>query len=384
MNSFKKVIIQFIFMFFLLLIPFSVEAATIFLDEINLSDYGTAAGVYHDGIGNVLVVDDSNELWVINPLTSEYSKYFVGGLNLADLTITPDGKVWWTDNAINFGSLDLSTNQVQQSSIDTSQFTDPPQPLNIGPITQLSSSIWLASWAVTNYGLFRVEGTNICLFKFPGGLYASDIIGSEGLIWGIDWYHDRLFKFNPGSNSLIFFETNRYFGQLSNLQVEGDLIWWEEDIVNGRVVSFDTSTETMISYSLPSGSHPRNLIIDDGIIWFSDVVGGFGKLDPGIAVGEIESISKINAGVITPTCSTLSFSSYSSPPVTGAFDWGKQESALTSPQVGLDFYSLPTGSESYGVGVANNSVWVSDRGRQKLIRMQLDVDYKIFLPLLTK
>jgi len=383
----KKALIIIILLFFLLLIPLSVHAATITLDEVSLSpkiNGYNASGVYIAPDENIFVVDDLNELWKIEPVSGAYSKFLIGGYNLADIVITPEGNLWWSDNAMNFGFLDMKTNQIHFASIDTSQFTEPPQPLNIGPITYYDSTVWLASWAVTNYGLFGVTGTDICLYEFPVGLFAADLIELGGIIWGIDWDHESLFRFDPVSHDLKFIEYEGNIGQYSNMQSDENFIWWIEDAVDGKIFRFDIITESLVSFSLPSGSHPRNIFIKGGIIWYTDTTGGFGRLDPDLSIADTMELSKVNAEIRTHVCKTVDFFNYPIPPSIGIFDWGEVDSTVTSPQVGLEYYSLPSESEPFGVGISSNNVWVSDRGRQKLIKMQLEVDYKIFLPLLTK
>jgi len=392
MGLIKKSIIKVVLIACFLVIPLSVNAEPITLDETNLtSGVGDeVSGIYVEENGNIFVVDDNKLLWVIDPSTGAFSRFTLGVSNLADIAITPEGIVWWTDNAISFGYLDLSNNQVKTASINTSSFYPvSPPPLMIGPVTYFNSTTWIANWKGTGYGLFSVSGENICLYKFPAdeypnGLRAADLTVSGNYITGIDWSNDSFFKYNPSTNRILYYGPNQTIGAQANIKTDGNYVWWAEDEDNGRLFRYD-DVYGMYSFSLSEGIHPRNIAIQNGDVWFSDIYGGFGRLDTEINSGESEIMNNEPSELLAdPTCTTFTYSTKTITPATGTFSWSDLASTLTTPETGLDYYSLPSGSITYGIGIADNKVWVSDRGRQKLIRMQLEVDHNIFLPLLLK
>ncbi|PKO06777.1 MAG: hypothetical protein CVU41_05440 [Chloroflexi bacterium HGW-Chloroflexi-3] len=374
-----KAIIISLLLFSTFLITFPAAAEVFQIQETSLYEFGHVGSIHISPEGKLLVVDDENELWVINPQTGSYLDYISFGYeNLADITFASGQQLWWTNNVRGFGNFDLNTDQMQDWSVDLTNF---PLDLQLGTIASFQNYIWLPTWYGETYGLFQFNpiSSEICLYHFTGGLYAADIAVMNDQIWILDWRDktlDSLFAFNPIDGNLIKYALSRNIGELAFLFVDGNELWWAEDKMDGAVVRFvpGSSEMNMTVYSLPTGTHPRNLYVDQGIVWYSDIKGTVGQLDPEKAPGLSTTISGINLGNLdSDPCIVLDdWGAYSlTPEPEGIFSWQINDIEMNLIKPGLHVFNLPENSAAYGIAVSNNYAWISDAGRQKLIRFAL-------------
>jgi len=374
-----KAIIILLFFIFYLFISIPVIADTFQIDETSLNESGHAGSIHLSPEGKVLVVDDDNELWVINPQSGSYLDYISFGYdNLADITFASENVLWWTNNVRGFGSFDLDTNLMKDWSVDSTNF---PLDLQLGPVTSFQNMIWLPTWYAETYGIFRFNpfSSQICLYTFPGGLYAADIAVMNEQLWILDWRNktsDLLFSFNPVDGNLVRYSLSRDIGELAFLIVNGNELWWAEDILDGAVVRFipGSSEMNLTVYSLPTGTHPRNLFVDQGLIWYSDIKGTVGQLDPEQVIGSSYAISGNNLGNLNAgSCVVLhDWGAYPlTPEPEGIFSWQNNNIEMNLIQPGLKVFNLPENAAAQGIAVSNNYAWISDSGRQKLVRLPL-------------
>ena len=399
MNTTKLKGVIFLFLFvFVATLALPVSAVVFTFEETGnypdgLYASGSVAGIYPMDENTLFVVDDSTELWKVNSQTGDYFDYFpIGGYNLADLVLSSENQLWWTDNTYYFGSLNLINHEIREWYIDITDYDD--QPLNLGPVTAYNGKIWLASWEAATYGVFSFQpppsvSRELCLYKFPnspGGLDAADLLAFDDYLWMLDWDVNSLYRMNPEDGNLIRYSLNRDIREYANLKTDGSLLWWAEDQLDGAVVSFNPQNAAMIVYSLPAGSQPRNIYLRGGKVWYTDYSGSFGQLDPLQATGQtVTLVATTAADNIVPECSVLSNSDPSTASfIIGTFSWTENSGNLDQPQNGLDVYSLPQDAAPFGIAASGNFIWVSDRGRQKLIRVPLEDDFAVFLPLILK
>ena len=374
----KAIIILFFFLFYLIiLIP--VIAETFQIDETSLYELGHAGSIHLSPEGKVLVVDDDNELWVINPLSGGYLDYISFGYeNLADISFASENMLWWTNNVRGFGSFDLATNQMKDWSVDSTFFDEP---LQLGPVALFQNYIWLPTWYGATYGIFRFNplSSQICLYTFPGGLYTADIAVVNEQLWILDWRNipsASLYAFNPVDGNLVKYSLGRDIGELAFLFVNGNELWWVEDKLDGAVVRFipGSSDVNMTVYSLPVGTHPRNLFVDQELVWYSDINGSFGQLDPEQVIGSSFTMSGNNLGNLnTDSCVVLDdWEAYPlTPEPEGIISWQNNDIEMNLIQPGLKVFNLPENAAAQGIAVSNNYAWISDSGRQKLVRFPL-------------
>jgi hypothetical protein len=377
-------------MTFLLANSFPAGAQTIPLQETDLYPGGQAAGIYTKMDSTLFIVDQELELWVVNPQTGAYLDYYpVGGDTLMDISFSEGDMLWWADDGTIFGNLNLTTNVVQSWSVD--DLNPDSESLNLGPVIYDNNQVWLASWYGPKFGLFRFNpGTqNLCLYHFPPGLFAADLIAQDDVLWMIDWSSDSLLRMDPANGNLVKYPTGRNIQMFANLQSNGSQLWWTEDILNGDLIRFNPSTDSMTNYNLPVGEHPNKLNLLADKIWYTNKNGSFGVLNPILANSNTVTLTAlVLADTITPECIVLG-TPYTDQvdPVEGILDWTEASSTMTASQTGLHVFSLPTGAAPWGIKGAGNFMWISDPGRQKLVRMSLEdvpLNFQIYLPLIFK
>jgi streptogramin lyase len=379
MHFFKRM--GLILLFICLMVPvlyLTAVAETVPLQEADLYASGEAAGVYTSGAGDVFVVDTSQELWRVNPATGAYQSFYpLGWESLADIALLPGDSLWWADAGTAFGSFNLATYQAQAWFVD--DLNPGGEPLNLGPLVYQGGKPWLASWYGPMFGLFSFNPPTreLCLHAFPSGLFATDLAVHGGLLWALDWRSgsaDSLFSMDPANGRLVRYDTGRDVQMFANLVSDGALFWWAEDKLNSAVVRFNPATGAMTTFNLPAGTHPRNLSLRGGKVWFTDKTGKFGWLDPSTAAGTTSTLSgQVLADSITPECAILAApNSFTISPQSGTFSWSNINSTASQPLSGVGVYSLPAGAEPYGIAGTTDYVWVSDPGRQKLVRMPLE------------
>ena len=78
-------------------------------EETSLYTSGNAASIHISPDGKVFVVDEAIELWSVDGSTGEFNDYYpIGSSNLADIAFSSAANVWWANNLREFGSSHLS------------------------------------------------------------------------------------------------------------------------------------------------------------------------------------------------------------------------------------------------------------------------------------
>ncbi|MDF1520864.1 MAG: hypothetical protein P1P73_10335 [Brevefilum sp.] len=371
--KFSSIILTFLFVLILVHTSLAVADGVIVpLQETSLYSGGVAAGFYVGIDGDLFIIDRQDELWMIDPETGNYRNWWgIGGVELMDVVQTQSNVVWWTISDTVFGNLNLETNAVQYW--DLAYYFE--NLLNLGPLSYQDGSLWLAPYYAPNYGIFRFDLSTyeLCLYQSP--VYASDLIILDGMLWMTNWQNDSLMHMDPGTGRLVKFATGGDIHTIdSNLRTDGTQLLWTEDVLNGQIVSFDPDSLTMTAYDLPTDEQPRNLDLRGGKVWYTNASGSFGRLDPNTAgKASIIVAEQVVKTSMTPECITLDvpFTNIASREPDGTFTWTDINSTQTDPLTGVLSYSLLEGSEPYGIVGTLDYIWVTDPGRQKLIRMPI-------------
>ncbi len=342
------------------------------LQETSLYSGGNAAGIYVGIDGDLFIVDRQDELWMIDPETGNYRDWWgIGGVELMDIIQTQSNMVWWTISDTVFGNLNLETNAVQ--SWDLAYYFD--NPLNLGSLSYQDGYLWLAPYYAPYDGIlrFNLSTYDLCLYQSP--IYASDLIIFDGMLWMTNWQNDSLMRMDPETGRLAKFATGGDIHTIdSNLKTDGTQLLWTEDVLNGQIVSLDPDSHTMTAFDLPDGEQPRNLALRGGKVWYTNANGSFGRLDPNTAGKESSIVAEqVVKTSMTPECITLDgpFTSIASREPDGTFSWLDINSTKTGRLTGILSYNLPEGSAPFGITGTLDHIWLTDPGRQKLIRMPM-------------
>lgn len=374
---------------FLFLWAIPVMGQTTTLQETDLYQGGSAAGIYEASNGSLYVLDRSaDEIWMVDPDTGQYKGYYgISYGELYDIAFESSELVWWTDSSQMFGSLNTSTNQIKYWDI-SSYYENFP---NLGPLIYNTNLVWLPAMYGESVGLLNFDSSTNEICSYGLSIHAADVLTHEGKLYILDWFLDALLRFDPGTVQLVKYDPDRSIGMDGNLKTDGSLLWWTEATDDGDILSFDPDTHSLTVYALPAGEMPRNLTLRSGKIWYTNATGSFGRLDPSIVPG-VSSVligNEINSGT-DPVCVNLGEPTIDTAgrEPDGTFDWGEVTSSITEPFTGLQSYSLPTDSEPFGIMDSSGFIWITDPGRQKLIRMEITEEpsegYRVYLPLIIK
>lgn len=379
----------------LLLTQFSTQAASVPIQETDLTSWGNATGIHEAVDGTLYVVDREMILHQVNPQTGSYTKFYpVGWDALMDITLAGEEGLWWTDEATYFGDLVLSSGNMKIYEIIEEDFHPYEESLQLGPVIYTDDLVWLASWFGPKFGMFSYQQTtnHLCLYSFESsnnGLFAADLIYHDGLLWMIDWFKNALISMDPTNGRLVRYLPNTDINPDANLKSDGSLLWWTENTTDGDLVRFDPATSSLKTFDLPLGERAKNLTLEGDVVWYTNHNGSYGRLDPAKAAGTPTTLTgQVIAESITPVCVEMD------PPYTdtaaketGTFSWEEITSTITKPLPGVQVFSLPTDAEPFGIATGGDYIWVSDSKWQKLVRMSLgDVppEYEIFIPLILK
>ncbi len=374
---------------FLFLWTIPVWGQTVSLQETGLYPGGSAARIYTASNGPLFILDRADELWMVDPVTGNYKDYYgISGSQLYDITLQNSELVWWTDSSQMFGTLNVITNQIKSWEITEDEYANIP---NLGPLIYDSGLVWLPAMYGESNGLLNFDPSTNEICSYGLSIHAADVLIHEGKLYILDWFLDSLLRFDPVSGQLVKYDPDRSVGMDAHLKSDGSLLWWTEASDEGDILSFDPDTHSVSVYALPAGQMPRNLTLHSGKIWYTNANGSFGRLNPSIVTG-VSSVligSEISIG-LDPECVNLgepTIETASREP-DGTFDWGEITSSITEPFAGLESYSLPTDSEPFGIADTPGFIWLTDPGRQKLIRMAITEepteDYRVYLPLIIK
>ena len=375
MNRLRFSAIIFIFLSILIIINTSsavADGAIVPLQETSLYEGGYAADIYVGINGSLFIIDRQDELWMIDPETGNYRDWWgIGGVELMDVVQTQSNTVWWTISDTVFGNLNLETNAVQ--SWDLAYYFK--NPLNLGSLSYQDGLLWLAPYYAPYDGIFRfnLSSHELCLYQSP--IYASDLIIQDGQLWLTNWQNDSLMHMDPNTGRLVKYATGGDIHTVdSNLQTDGSQLLWTEDVLNGKIASFDPDSLTMTAYDLPDGEQPRNLVPRAGKVWYTNANGSFGRLDPTLAASTISSLTEqVVKASMTPACISLGdpVISEASREPDGTFTWTDFNSTKVDTLSGIQSYSLSEDSAPFGVVGTLEYIWITDPGRQKLIRMPM-------------
>ena len=372
MKTKKNLIFSFAFAFWMLLAAIPAGAVNLRIDEASLS-LGLVATTIHKGPDNRLFIrDDGNQMWAVNPASGAYQHYTgLGGDNLADIAFESSIKLWWTDNGVNFGTFNLSTNQ--QQTWENSLTIPSGDLFNLGPVGVYGDYIWLPSFWGPQFGIFRFSPASdeICLYAYDYGLNASDLVELGGYLWTLDWAKDYLMKFDPDTSNHYRYTLGGGIAGYQKLLSDGSQLWWSEAHTGGDViVSFDPSSKGTVTYDLSDTTDLYNISLHGGEVWYTDENGVVGRLDPDAAAGTSSTLTETSYGTITPECETLSDpSSATLSPASGTFSWTDGTVSMSEIKTGLKEYALPSAAVPWGIAGVGDFILVSDNGRQKLLRL---------------
>jgi streptogramin lyase len=303
------------------------------------------------------------------------------------------GKLWWSDLTNKLGYFNTAANPLTLSvwTLPDDAFENPT---NTGPLLLLGGDVWLANWNQPNFGLFRFSpgaNPNFCHYAVSGGSYATDLVVQGDKLWWLSWQSetvDSLLSLAPESGidrQLVRYSLGVDTGTAAGMAVDGNYLWWAEDKLNGAVARFDTTTGKLKRYPLPAGAQPVNVVVAGGAVWYADVSGAVGRIDP-LAAAAMETTPTASAPLtVTPECQQLTDPTPRNEMLEpGILTWSDSSTTSSVPAAGLEVVAMPSGAEPVRIAAAAEKLWIINATGDQLLRMDLRNEQKIFLPMLTR
>ncbi len=302
----------------------------------------------------------------VNPTTGSYTRYSFDPYTTPFLTpgdAKPDasGAIWWSDYYSSFGRINPSTNQVTYWDL-SGLFLKPG-----GFAFDSSGRVWFTQPGQTRLLRFNPTSNELCQFEVGGG--GNYLIAYGGQLWIGDSYARRILRFDPATNQLGRWVLPWGSAKPEGLAFDGDSRLWWADRGLGRLGRLSPNTNEAVTYGLTAGAQPLAAVPGIEVIWYTDLNGYIGFVDPALASGSTTTLS-FSTSTVSPSCLTVSSSSQSLTKTTGTFSfpvvtWAR----LTSTPAGVTVYAPPgTSPVPYGMAFSDGRVWTVDQNRLTLSR----------------
>ena len=134
----------------------------------------------------------------------------------------------------------------------------------------------------------------------------------------------------------------------------------------GALGRLNPANNQIRTYTIPAPSEPQPEPImvasNNGQIWYTNLSGSVGRLDPAAASGTTSTVSPSSAPV-TPVCASAgSGTAIDVSQRSGTLTWGAADYPLVQDQDGWTIYGLPQGAAPWGLAANSNNVWFNDQG----------------------
>lgn len=224
-----------------------------------------------------------NEVVRLNPKTAELTRFplpFEKTAGIHSVIPAPDGTVWFTEAALGgIGHLNPATKEITEYRDKT------PEGRPIGKHTirvDDAGNVWVSGGPISRFDQKTKEFSH---YNTPGTY--GNVLGQNGDEWFTVFRDDGpIVRISKDGQLSKFYPPTK--GKPQRLQVDSDGIVWFSERVGGKIGRFDPKTETFREFRLPGPSpSPYAIGIDrNHMIWYSsheqDVLG---RLDP--ATGEV-------------------------------------------------------------------------------------------------
>ena len=351
--------------------------------ETNLLPAGNANKIHLDGAGKLWITEvDSGTVRRFDPGTGAYTLYTDGTGHVQDAQVGPDGNLWWIKSTPqSLARMDIASRLVTTWPISTTAA--------VALTFDSSQRVWLVDAVLTGVYRFNPTSHEFCEVTLPDNGAGPGVAEHDGAIWVGDTINNRLGEINPATNVFTYWPLA--FGGGSSEPVgltfaaNGD-VWWADQGL-AMIGRLEPGANNLTLYGPPGLDSPQQVAYHAGKVWFTDpftgTAGTLGVIDPALAV-DIGSHTQTPLTATLPlACSDAGAGTIS----TAAFTDGV---SVFSPLVLTatlntegNLYQFPTNGEPYGLAFNNFDLWVTDAGRDKLVRVDTAAAH-LFLPLIRR
>jgi streptogramin lyase len=202
-----------------------------------------------------------------------------------------------------------------------------------------------------------------------------------GELWLLNWYSDHVVRFDPVTRSVQRWSVGNVSSTPQGLDLDGQGRLWWADATSGRLLRLDPDSDQRTDCALPVGSSPQMVEVQGSRIWYTESVSGtVGVLDPATATCTASTVTS-TSGTATVSCRTLGAGdSASTVTQSGTLAWSSGTLSPTVDAGGWTVYQLSAGAEPFDLASSSGYHWVTDQGRQKLVRLAPSYDHEVYLP----
>jgi streptogramin lyase len=316
-----------------------------------------------------MVISDygAGQAWVVDAQMGDYAVVDVG--RVTDAQLDGVGDLWWTDSANGFGTLPAAGTSVTSWTMGLERQL-------YGVAFDDQNRVWLSEWFGTGSKLYRftppsVGSTELCTYTLPGGTWSYYAIYEAGDLWLLNWWKNELVRFTPTTRAVKRWDIGEVSAERQGMAVDGEGHLWWADRPGARLSRLDPEANEVASYALPVGTAPQMVEVRDGQIWYSEGDSGtVGILDPATAVSSTTTLAPLVGTAPAPVCSAWGPGSSSAVSIeTGSLEWITSTVSPLLDGGGWTVYELPAGAEPFGLASSGPYAWITDQGRQKLVRL---------------
>ena len=231
-----------------------------------------------DGMFWIPYYGRGNEVVRLNPKSAELTRFplpFVETAGIHSVIPAPDGTVWFTEVALGgIAHLNPLTKEITEYRDKTS--TGRPIGKHTVRVDE-SGNVWTSGGPISRFNLTTKEFTH---FDTPGTY--GNVVGKNGDQWFTVFINDGpIVRISKTGELSKFYPPTK--GKPQRLQVDSDGMVWFSERVGGKIGRFDPETETFKEFQLPGPSpSPYALGIDrNHMVWYaSHEQDTLGRLNP--------------------------------------------------------------------------------------------------------
>lgn len=334
--------------------------------EGELNPDGAAFEINPDDQGWLWISDfDAGQIWGLEIASGFYEVYPVLGAPGDARRVGDD--LWWADGQTGIlGRVSTIDGVYTRWNVD-----------GVGGFYGTAVDAQGRLWAVDSVEpyLYRLnpDAGELCAFSLPQEGNLDYLLHQAGYLYAGDDVNDRLLRLRISDSTLDWWQLPAG-SSVSGLAMDGEGDIWYADSNLNLLAELVLSEDKLNSYPLPQLAEPGMLAVQGGRLWFSDLKGSIGLLNPAAVTPSVDILDS-DSIVLEPSCDEIAIDS------TGDLTITVDELTMnpdTYPTIvssgGWQMYQMPVGASPWGIAFESGKVWVVDNGRQVLIQAEGFVD----------
>jgi streptogramin lyase len=342
-----------------------IRASSLILEEADLYSYSDPYEVNRGANGDVYVSDAGVGVWRV-AASGAYTLYRVFA-DVLDAQPDAEGDIWYTDGADVVARLNVD----DPSPTRTEWVLEGAYGL-WGLTFDEAGRVWVTQEAGPNLYRFDPSTTELCTYSLEA--WSTYVLHQNGDVWLADWGADQIRRLSA-SGQVTSWSIPWTGARPLGLAPDGAGGLWWADRGLAALVRLEPGANRMTRYDLPQGTRPQIADVRADQVWYSErtpgETGTVGVLDPAVGTGISVTVVPVSTSV-APECGDLGSGTTTEVPVVevGTLDWVSDTQGTVLEQDGWTIYELPDGSWPYGLTDGGDTIWMADRARRKLARLE--------------